>query len=795
MSAKKQRPQQEAGSIEGRRKHQPTAAAAPPRRDRLLPLFGALFGLLLCFSSTDTIKGVALAAMLVCIAAMLFRSGTLRARITWPFLAVSALVLINGVSTLYAVAPKFALYEFLKIVLAYAVFIVILAFSRERGDRLGRTAASVLSAGAAFVSLLSIDLISTRLLSGAFSALMGLFGQNYANLSGVEPGVRMVSVFGNGNVFAGCTGIGVLLSLGLAATAEEKRDRRFHLCTLALNALGFVLAFSMGASGMIVLGFLAYLLLESPQRRVSSLVLMLETLVITLAATFPIYLTAFDGQDGFQPIPLLCAAVAAAALCLVDETLGRRLSAWYSGLGKSVFLPLAAIVGLLAVFAVLCATLTGPVSLQSGGTLRRAAYPSAGGYLLQTEADGTVNVTIESQNRQDAMMHTSTTLYSGSVDGAAFIVPEDSMVVYFSFSAPEGAELISADYSGAESGSLKLGYKLLPGFIANRLQGLRANQNAIQRIVFFEDGMKIFRMSPVVGRGLGAFENGCVGVQSFFYETKYVHNHYIQTLLDTGVIGALSFLSVLVLCAWAVLVCRRRGGSAPLTAALGAALVFMAGHAAVEVVFSASVYLPMAYGVFALISLCCAPALPSVPLKDAARNWVLRAAALLLTAYTVLLLGNLYARSLAARASYDSLAEAVKIDRFEWADYALSYVYNSGNESDPPAALTEQAEEFLPRLEKVDSNTIPIYLAEYYFKSGRTEDGFRMLEKYTAYVSAKSETWQQAFGIAMNFYDGSETYRSGVAALYQAMQDWNRANMGTLTLDDATAAFVDIALS
>ena len=95
----------------------------------------------------------------------------------------------------------------------------------------------------------------------------------------------------------------------------------------------------------------------------------------------------------------------------------------------------------------------------------------------------------------------------------------------------------------------------------------------------------------------------------------------------------------------------------------------------------------------------------------------------------------------------------------------------------------------------MDSNTIPIYLAEYYFKSGRTEDGFRMLEKYTAYVSAKSETWQQAFGIAMNFYDGSETYRSGVAALYQAMQDWNRANMGTLTLDDATAAFVDIALS
>ena len=45
-----------------------------------------------------------------------------------------------------------------------------------------------------------------------------------------------------------------------------------------INALSFLLAFSMGASGMIALAFLAYLLLEKADRRPALLLLMVETL-------------------------------------------------------------------------------------------------------------------------------------------------------------------------------------------------------------------------------------------------------------------------------------------------------------------------------------------------------------------------------------------------------------------------------------------------------------------------------------------------------------------------------------
>ena len=50
---------------------------------------------------------------------------------------------------------------------------------------------------------------------------------------------------------------------------------------------------------------------------------------------------------------------------------------------------------------------------------------------------------------------------------------------------------------------------------------------------------------PVLGQGLGAFENGVRSVQSFEYDTKYAHNHYIQTLAETGLVGLALFLGLL----------------------------------------------------------------------------------------------------------------------------------------------------------------------------------------------------------------------------------------------------------
>ena len=743
------------------------------------------------------LKWVVMALMAIALAAAVLRFAALRERFTLPLCALTLYVLVDLFAAIYAAqtgSGKLALYAFLIVPAAFCLALVLTALAPGEGQAPGRWMATVLSGFAGAASLVSIDLLSTRILSAPVTAYLRLISTGYEkNFGGVEAGVRMTSVFGNPNVFAGVAGLGVLLALGLASTEEKRGKRRACLVLLYLNSLAFVLAFSMGGTGMIILGFLALLLLERQERRMGTLILMLETLILTMASAALVSMTSLTVWTGIQPIPLLCAVVGAAALCVLDELVGMKLTDRLAVRTKLVPIIIAAVIAVLAAYVIAALNLTGGTTLQSGEGLRRAAYPAPGEYTLTVESSGPLTVTIESQNRQETMMHTSTRLYRGPAADASFTVPEGSLVVYFNFRAGESAKIDSASYAGsAGSGSLPLDYKLLPGFISNRLQGLFANENAIQRLVFFEDGMKIFRRSPVIGVGMSGFENSFRSVQSFWYVTQNVHNHYIEVMVDKGIVGLAVFLALLGSAAAAVWFDRRRGAqSDPLVPALGAAVVFMAGHGAVEVVFSAYEYLPIAFGVFALIGVSCGPALPFPRLTKKPKAVLASVPLVLLIVLGVLLSGNMFAQSLmVSNPTLSSLGSAASLDVFEWEDYALSYVVNTaGVEVD--ADIRERAERYAQRLAKLDSITTAYYLAAYYFQTGRPEQGFVMLEKYVTFVASDESKWQESFDLLRQFDNGTEQYRDGVLRVIQILDDWNSENMGEITLDDSARAYID----
>lgn len=776
-----------------------------------------MFGFLMATSlmGGGAAKGTALTLIVLAVGSCLYRLSYIRERMNLVTLSVCLWLLMNGLSMIYAVSGSFALRAFLYLAAGFSILLLILAWSR-RGEGTGRTAGTILAGGTALASLISIDMLSTHFLSGPFLAFAGTFTNGSVGLgtTPVEEGVRMLSIYQNPNAFAGVAGLGVLLGLGLAVTAETTGERRLHQVCLFLNALAFVLAFSMGASGMIVVAFLVLLIAERRERKAGLFLLMVETLILTMVCVFPIFLTSFDTWDGVQPIPLLCALGGSAALCALDELVGRRLADTLAQKGKALAAAIGGMVVLLAAFAAAAVTLTGPADLSGGDVLRRAAYPEPGLYAMDISAGASggvemgpdsFQVTIQSQNQQDTMMHTFTTLYKGNAQGAQFTVPEDSLVVYFNFSSKDGAErtLQEARYTGeGEEKTLPLNYRLLPGFIANRLQGLFANQNAIQRTVFFADGMKLFRRSPVIGLGIGAFENAILGVQSFFYETKYAHNHYVETLVTTGAVGLGLFLLMLGAMALALLKnLRRKEGAHPLAPALLSALVFMAAHAGVEIVFSFCFYLPMALGVFGLICLCVGPELP-LPGGEKAGTGLAAATCVLLSVFAVLLYLNMsMARMISDRDYRDpfqALDKAARLDRFEWTTYTLSYVYavKDMEASDPgstdPAVLA-RADEHALRLAQVDSNTIPRHLAEYYFVTGRPEQAVEMLEKYIDYTAADSRTWQQAFAILQAYWSVDlDLTRAETAKLYDELQTWNEEHMGTLTLSQENLDFIRV---
>lgn len=784
------------------------AAAVPvnaaPAWKQLWPLavFVLLFFLLVCLTGASTIKPVAMIVLIGAAAAVFIRFPVIRERIDLLFIAVTFWVVLCGVSTFYAISGKFALKEFLKLAIAYGVFLIFLAFARK-GENRGRCLAIILECAAALAGLFSIDFISTRFLSTPFFAFMGLFTPDFTDLTALEIGTRINSIFTNPNTFAGFVGIGVLLSLGLSNTARKRGERWFHLVCLYVSALSFVLAFSMGGSGAIVLAFLIFLLLEHKERRVSLLILMVETLVLVLAATFPIFLTSFTAWDGVRPIPLLCVIAGAALLCVLDSIAGRRVSEALSRHGKAVAALFLGVAAAVVVYAALALNVTGGTTLEPGVWLTRTAYPAPGAYTMTAEASGEVQVRVRSRNPAEVTMHTDTVLYNGLLSEASFTVPEDSQVLYFDFrTAEDGAVWLESAGCQGEAGSetLKLNYKLLPGFISNRLQGLFANANFVERFTFMADGLKLFRQSPVIGLGMGAFESALGSVQSYRYETKYVHNHYVQSLIETGVLGLILFLAVLVLALAAVVRTCRRADAGPLTAALGAAVVFMAGHGALELVFSNCYYLPMALGVLALIVLCCERSIP-LPAPVAgqdARSWITLVVGVLPVVYAVFLGCNMYAQKLYTEVGSSSnqaadLQTSIKLDRFEWADPMLSYVYSARTVDDP--AIRSQADQYAQRLAKVSSNTIPIYLAQYYFTTGQTYLGFEMVNKYVSYTIADPDSWQNAFHVLEAYYQDTPEFNTGVAGLYQELLDWNEANIGTLVLDEQSQAFIDQVIS
>ena len=523
-------------------------------------LIGAFF-LAVCLCSAATAKSAAILLTALTLSAAFLFWERLRDRVKAPVAALALVVLMSGISCSYAASGKFALYEFLKVFNAFCLMLMLLAFTGE--ERPERKISVILEGFAAVAGLTSIDLLSTRWVSGAVLGALGWFTPDYMELGAVEEGVRMTSIFLSPNVFAGCMGVGVLLALGLAVTEEKPGARAGHLACLSVNALSFVLAFSMGACVMIVPAFLALLALTGGGKRTELFLLMLETLAVTALCAFPISLTSMTAWTGFQPIPLLCAAGGAAVLCGLD---------------------------LLAVSAV---------------------------------------------------------------------------------------------------------------------------------------------------------------------------------------------------CLW-------RGRKRPLAPALGAALVFMACHALVEFTFSIYCYLPMAFGVFAAISLCCGDTLPLPAWMEGktVKNGAVLGICALLVLFAVLLGCNSAARGLVTDPSnLDQLERAAALDPFERADYLLTYVIQAGGR-EADGEVREKADEYAARLAKLDSNSIPIYLAEYYLRTGRTEQGLEQAERYVGYVSADAAVWQKTFDLLEEYEEDTEQYRAGVRRVAELLDAWNAENLGRIELSGQTQAFI-----
>ena len=757
---------------------------------------GVVFLFLTCAVAGFAVKWVTMMLLLGAIAVLLWKGKLLRGQISWLTLAVALFVLMDGISTLYARSGKFALYEFLKVAAAACIFIYFVAFEpKKQQQTAGRCAAVVLEAAGALASLISIDSISTRVLYDGAMKVTSIVNASMAEVSAISGDNRINTIFENPNVFSGAIGICILLSLGLANNEEHRGWRCLHLSCTVCSSTAFLLALSRGAIAAICVAFLLLFLMECGERRWSMLLILIDAFCFAAGVAVLVYPSSFDEWTASNPKPLLLTVTAMVAVCLIEELVNGKIAERLGHYRKAANGALTCLAAACVIFVVLALNLTEPVELKNGEVLERAIVLAPGAYTMEVEAEGNLSVGVYCLTTTGVKLSKRDRLYNGGAADIAFEVPEDSEIIFVRVrSSKEGSVIVSnVSYIGTEEGTVPLHYTLIPEAVASRLQGALKTTNFVQRLVYFQDGLKLWKMSPVFGLGMGSFENAIISVQTYHYESKYAHSHYIQTLVEVGAVGFLLWLSILGTSAIAVFrMWRRKENAHPMTAACGAVLLFMMIHAAVEVDFSAGYFLPFGFGAFAVIDLCCGETLPVKQMSETAKMWVLRGEAAALGVFAVLLGMNLQAKAISQNATYESLAKAAKMDKYEWADYALSYVYSASGEENITPDMQANMDRFLPRLEAQNSNTIPFYLALTYFNLGEQEKAYEMLNKYVDYTASNSQHWEDSFQAALNYYDGSETSRAELKALYAKFNAWNEENLGTVEIPDELKELLDV---
>lgn len=766
-------------------------------------------------------------------------------------ISISAYIVLYTISLFYATTGQFALAVFSYYLGGVAVFfLTVLLVNRELPAKRApsntqalpntRALLSLLSFATAVAGIFSIDAASVQKLSIALKAVLSaLLKNDEIQISGFEAGTRMTSIFGNANVFASLAALGTLAAAYLFLSAGRRSEKRFSIALLIVNAVSFLYCFSLGAMISMFFAIIIFIAFAGKEERPRVVYVILTTIVTSFLSVF----AGFSGMGkngAISLLPLLFLLVFGFVLAFLlryIDSFAAKTAAW----GKNRILILLVVLVILFVGGV-GAAVTRSDSFtfeEESGDLRRAVSLEPGDYQLAVTMsagkDG-ASLLIESQNYGQASTHTFTELYKGTLESAVpFSVPSDAKMAFIQITAAKGSVvdgITVLDKAGNMVKTVNPDYLLLPSFMANRLQGVLVNQNAAQRFVFFEDGLKIAARSPIIGHGPGAFESKVLEVQDYYYETKSPHNHYIQTLDEVGILGLIAFLAILIF-SFAALVKRvRTAQNRALYSSLFAMLVMIVIHSAVELNFIYGVYSMAVYLILGLISshygqkedvvagsVAQASGKGGQALQKGGKN-VKRPVAfnvipkapqrsalvfclIVLLIYLGQFAGSTMAKNVAAGSSRDKFMNTLKtaaiLDFTNDTSYKCSYLV--AYTPDLPESYGITAEKYAEDVAKHRSFSSLAYLTDYYYKTAQLEKAYQTMNERQSLMRYDEQTWNAT----LDFYREQLTAAAGAeggqaaqqliikyaSAAYEQLEAYRKTSPLDIKLSEENQKFVE----
>lgn len=784
----------------------PVNDAAPvPEKDHPLydRLFVVGFAVLLFFAMTVQTVPMSLILAAVALALSFGRGGyaRFRGRLGIPVLGFLAFLILCGAASLYTSFGAYAYGGYAKLLASGALGLLLLARGREQN------AGGLLfgfSAVCGVIGLLCIDAGCRGPLFRGFASFMeGLGDAAYQSLDqATYTGARFDGIYNDANLTGSLMALAVLVGLYLIRTGRKPWER-FAACFLTgLSAVAFFTAMSRGAILCFGATLLAYLLIAGKEERLG--------LFFTMAAmgismvVFGVVSTSLLAGGSFWGT--LAALPSGVLLWLLNEFPARKAASALAGHGKLLAGVLGGGIAAGIAAVILALTLTEPFVFTESNFLYRGADVEGGEtYTFSGDWDKSSEITVlvYGSTREQELTSVTETYYNGPLEEASFTVPEDVGHVLMQFRGPAGLELRQVSLS--DGTEIPMAYTLLPDNIANRLQkNIFEDSSFLLRLQYDIDGWTLFKESPLAGHGLGATEGLLTSVQPFFYESLYLHNHLLQVMDETGLLGLAAFLAFIL--GTAVLLVRQlRKARTPLAAMLLACLVMMNLHGLMEISFSVQMFQCAAFFLLLLPTVCYGTYTEGRK-RRAAGIVVLVVSDLWLVISVALLGGSLLAQKeyreldaagMTTGSFIETLERLDRMDAYNDQSYKVNLMGNAlqagGISNEGTAARCAR------ELRETGEFDSCYYVAAYYYLPlGQLENFFDVLQEGLLQERSNSEAWNSAMNLCIQAFSQidpaeADTFAEGVRGIGEAMDRANAYLLVPVALTEENAALLNCA--
>jgi len=97
---------------------------------------------------------------------------------------------------------------------------------------------------------------------------------------------------------------------------------------------------------------------------------------------------------------------------------------------------------------------------------------------------------------------------------------------------------------------------ILPSVLASRFSELSIKDVSIlYRIDFDKDALKLLASNWLLGLGGGGWKAMYQSIQDYFYTAVFVHNNYLQVFVESGIIGFISYMAIVLLSVISAIYC------------------------------------------------------------------------------------------------------------------------------------------------------------------------------------------------------------------------------------------------